>query len=133
LWKLIKFFLVFIALSIAAVIILFADRGQMPAFIAQLYNFPNGDKVGHFFLMGGLAFITGLLLPDSWKKRGLFVLAGLIALEEFSQLLFSHRTFSLLDLACSLAGVAAFGLLSLWLSRLNKNRAKRIVFEQRSR
>jgi hypothetical protein len=44
-------------------------------------------------------------------------LAGLITLEEFSQLIFKTRTFDLLDLACSLAGVTIFGTLSVWLNQ----------------
>jgi len=106
-----------LSLGFVAFIIFSADQGQMPRLIANLYNFPNGDKLGHFLLMGSLAFVVALALPHSWKLRGLLILAGLLTLEEFSQLLFHHRTFDLLDLSCSLAGVVVFGGLNLWLTR----------------
>ena len=49
-------------LFIAAIIVL-ADQGRLPGIIAALYDFPNGDKVGHFFLMGGLSLLVNLALP----------------------------------------------------------------------
>jgi hypothetical protein len=98
-------------------VILSADRGSMPGFIAALYRFPNGDKLGHFLLMGVLAFIITLALPRRFQPAGLAVLAAVLALEEFSQQFINHRTSSWLDLICSLAGVAVFGGASLWISR----------------
>jgi len=48
-------FLVFVI----AVIIL-VDSGNLPYSIRAIYDFPNGDKVGHFILFGLLNFfITG--------------------------------------------------------------------------
>jgi len=98
-------------------IILAADSGQLPKVITFLYAFPNGDKVGHFLLMGCTAFCVALALPRAWKIRGLILLAGAIALEEFSQQFFNHRSSSWLDLGCSLAGVIVFGFLSYKLSQ----------------
>lgn len=117
-----------IGLALLALLSLFlivraADAGQMPLFISRLYNFNNGDKLGHFLLMGTVAFLVTLAMPGRWRVRGLFILAGLLTLEEFSQLLFKTRTFSLLDLACSLAGVSLFGYLSILLSRYLDRRA----------
>lgn len=103
-------------LGFVAFIIFSADAGSMPKFIANLYNFPNGDKVGHFFLMGSLAFVVALALPCNWKLRGLLILTGLLALEEFSQRFFQHRTSDWLDLASSFAGVTIFGALNWWLT-----------------
>ncbi len=118
-----------IGLALLALLSLFlivraADAGQMPAFISRLYNFNNGDKLGHFLLMGTVAFLVTLAMPGRWRVRGLFILAGLLTLEEFSQLFFQTRTFSLLDLACSLAGVSLFGYLSLLLNRYLDKRAE---------
>jgi VanZ family protein len=46
------------------------------------------------------------------------VAAGVVVLEEFAQLWLPHRTFSLVDLASSLAGVACFGAIaSAWNAR----------------
>jgi len=104
-----------LSLGFVAFIVFSADEGTMPKLIANLYNYPDGDKLGHFLLMGSLAFGVALALPRGWKLRGLLILAGLLTLEEFSQLLFARRTFDLLDLACSLAGVTVFGALNYWL------------------
>jgi hypothetical protein len=51
------------------VIVLLADLGIIPGFLAGLYNFPNGDKVGHFLLMGILALLVVLsVVVNSVKK-----------------------------------------------------------------
>jgi polysaccharide biosynthesis protein VpsQ len=118
--KIKKFLLILLAvlsLGFVAFIVFSADEGSMPIFIKHLYDYPNGDKLGHFLLMGSLAFVVALALPESWKLRGLLVLAGLLTLEECSQMFFPHRTFDLLDLACSLAGIAFFGGLNWFLTR----------------
>jgi hypothetical protein len=97
-------------------IIFFADRGTMPGFIAALYAFPYGDKAGHFLLMGGLAFLVNLSLSCRKVKlagRGLLlgslIAAGLVTVEEASQLIFKSRHASLGDLGASLLGILAFG------------------------
>jgi hypothetical protein len=95
-----------------------ADSGQIPPFITQLYSFPNGDKVGHFLLMGSVAFLLVMALPVPWRLRGLVFLAGVLTLEEISQLFFITRSFSLVDLACSLAGVGLFGYFSIRLDQI---------------
>jgi hypothetical protein len=41
------------------VIVLLADLGIIPGFLAGLYNFPNGDKVGHFPFDGDPGFACG--------------------------------------------------------------------------
>lgn len=109
------------ALAVLAIVIA-ADRGTLPPFLARLYAFPNGDKVGHFLLMGALAFALMLGLPTKSKPLGLVVLGLAITLEEISQLFFPRRTFSLLDLGCSLLGVAVMGGLGLWLTHSHKPR-----------
>ena len=118
--RIIFIFLALLSLGFVAYIIVAADEGTMPALIKRLYDYPNGDKLGHFLLMGSLAFVVALALPRLWKLRGLLILAGLLTLEECSQLLFTRRTFDLLDLACSLAGIAFFGWLNWILTRDKK-------------
>jgi hypothetical protein len=74
-----------------AAIVITADRGKLPVFITVLYNFPGGDKVGHFILMGILNLLaTRLALArkpaGSWRPAALtgLVMATLAGLEEFS-------------------------------------------------
>ncbi|HET7143701.1 MAG TPA: VanZ family protein [Anaerolineales bacterium] len=106
-------------------IIILADHGRLPHFIRVIYDFPNGDKLGHFILFGLLNFfITGAVLAsrlsESCKRVSLSIglaLAVLIALEEYSQQFFSARTFSLLDLLASYAGLLVGGWMALGLKK----------------
>ena len=108
-------------------IILLADLGKL-GFLYSLYDFPYGDKVGHFILYGILTLLIDLtLLPSSARKSsstiissrrrvavrvGLF-LAVAITVEEFSQQYFSNRTFDMIDLGASVLGVMFFSWLAL--------------------
>lgn len=78
----------------------------------RLYDFPNGDKLGHFVLFGLLNFfLTFAFLsrfqqnPKRFALSAGFILAAVITAEEFSQRYFSTRTFDLGDLTASLLGV----------------------------
>ena len=114
-----KWISVFLLFFVLLVVIL-ADIGKMPRFIKILYNFPNGDKVGHFLLMGFLNFAllwTALASRADMKPASVIwavslSLAFFVTLEELSQQLFPRRTFSLLDLLFSYAGIAFFGYLA---------------------
>ena len=115
-----KYISVLFFIFIIAVIVL-VDSGNLPHFIRAIYDFPNGDKLGHFILFGLLNFfITRAFLssfpskPRGWVtlSTGL-ILALCIAFEEWSQQFFSTRTFDLLDLLASYAGIAVFGLLAV--------------------
>ncbi len=108
--------LALLAFFAVAAIILAADRGKLPAVIAGLYAFPYGDKLGHFLLMGLLAFFLALALPERLKRAGLAVLAVILVLEEGSQSFLPNRNFSGMDLLCSLLGVLVFGGLAVYLS-----------------
>ena len=109
----------FAALFLAFIIglIVLADADLLPDFINAIYDFPNGDKVGHFVLYGLLNFfITRAFLSALPTRRGGWVplsvgliLAVFVALEEFSQKYFASRTFSLLDLTASLLGIIVGG------------------------
>ena len=94
-----------------------ADRRALPGFITLLYAFPFGDKVGHFVLMGLLALAVNLLVPKRHIRLGVWTLllgslltALGITLEELSQILFSARTFSPVDLAFSYLGIVVADL-----------------------
>ena len=112
----------FAALFLAFIIglIVLADAGLLPDFINAIYDFPNGDKVGHFILYGLLNFfITRAFLSALPTRRGGWVtlsvgliLALFVALEEFSQMFFVARTFSLLDLTASFLGIVIGGLVA---------------------
>jgi VanZ family protein len=101
---------------IIAVIVL-ANNGSLPRSILALYDFPNGDKAGHFILFGLLNFfLTRAFLssfpsnPRGWVTLSIgLILALLIAVEEWSQQFFSIRTFDLLDLLASCTGVIVGG------------------------
>ncbi len=77
---------------------------------------PGRDKTGHFLLMGGLALFAVLALAGR-SLRGRRVSTGtvfagvvvIVLVEECVQWWLPRRTFSLVDLAWSLAGVAVFG------------------------
>ena len=108
-------------------IVVLADAGKL-GFLGVVYEFPYGDKVGHFVLFGMLAFLLDLTffqaLPHADRKRvtviiGL-ILALLIGLEEFSQKFIPLRTFSLFDLSASYMGVIFFSWVSLKIKRSPK-------------
>lgn len=121
-----KWLAILFGLVIVAIIVL-ADLGKL-GYIRFLYDFPYGDKVGHFILYGILTLLIDLalfyssarrisstLLPSrKWfaVKVGL-ILALVITVEEFSQQYFSNRTFDLIDLFASYLGVIVFSWLAL--------------------
>jgi len=114
-----KWLTVLFTVFIIAVIIL-ADNGKLGSF-HFIYDFPNGDKAGHFILFGILVFLLNLTffqaLPHARRKRVAvtigIILALLIGLEEFSQKFIPARTFSLFDLFASYVGVILFSWLAL--------------------
>ena len=112
------FAVLFLAFIIGLIVL--ADADLLPDFINAIYDFPNGDKVGHFILYGLLNFfITRAFLSALPTRRGGWVtlsvgliLALFVALEEFSQMFFVARTFSLLDLTASFLGIVIGGLVA---------------------
>jgi len=107
-----KWLSAFLVLFVIVIAIL-ADTGFLPSSIHNLYDFPNGDKLGHFLLMGLVSFVlnwTALVAhadpkPTSVIWKASLVFALVVTLEEFSQRFFPRRTFSLFDLASSYAGI----------------------------
>lgn len=101
------------------VVIILADLGSL-GFLKRLYDFPYGDKLGHFTLYGILSFLILFAVLRSCQytdsRRAAvyipFILALLITTEEVSQVFIANRTFSLLDLAFSCAGT----FLGAWLA-----------------
>lgn len=119
--KWLSVFLIFFIIVVAFL----ADTGLLPHRIRALYDFPYGDKLGHFLLMGLVSFVLNWTALASraepqpasviWKVSLAFVL--FVTLEEFSQQLFPRRTFSLLDLGYSYAGIALAAFLVYRLKR----------------
>ena len=101
-------------------IVIGANAGKFPDLLKPLYDFPNGDKVGHFILFGILSFLLNksalVLLPKRNPKRIVLtvslLLSILIGLEEWSQALFPSRTMSMIDLVFSYLGVFVFAFLA---------------------
>lgn len=106
-------------------LVLMANTGALPRFVTDIYLFPLGDKLGHFLLIGGLAFLLDLTALSQRPKRPRAamakvsaVLAALVTLEEISQILVPARSFSLLDLAGDYAGIVFFTAFAYGVHRL---------------
>ena len=94
-----------------------ANTGQTNLLIDLGNTIPLGDKVGHFLLMGMLAFFANMLLKHRRVQiKATSILLGsllvgiFVFLEECSQLFIPSRTFSLLDLLSDALGIYTFGL-----------------------
>lgn len=105
-------------LALATIVVLADVRATQPLF-APIRALPSGDKIGHFFLMGGFSFVANLALQA--RKVGLrrahFLLGSamvmaVVTCEEFSQIFIRGRTFDLVDLAVDATGIWLFGELS---------------------
>jgi len=101
------------------IVIALVNLGDYNELFQLVYLLPYGDKVAHFLLMGGLAFLVNVSLRGTQVKFGRrqFFLGSLIVLaivtfEEFTQLFVTTRTFDLGDLGCDYAGIWMFGQLA---------------------
>ncbi len=106
-----------IYLLVIIMIIVLANQGLLS--VRWLQQLPYGDKIGHFFLIGGLSFLLNLSFHCShWYWRGVpwlkssVYLSLLISLEEGSQYFIPQRTFDLGDLAANYAGILLFSYLA---------------------
>ena len=112
-------FLIFMLLVIAA-----ADSGTLITQIRALYNFPYGDKLGHFVMYGILSFLLASAFPRpfSWGRLSvpivMLVLLIFSTTEEYSQRFFATRTADGIDMICSWLGI----LSGTWLA-VRKQRA----------
>lgn len=52
-----KYIAILFTLFIITIIIL-ADKNALPPFVRAIYDFPNGDKFGHFILLDSLALFS---------------------------------------------------------------------------
>jgi polysaccharide biosynthesis protein VpsQ len=99
-------------------IVIAADMDHLPKIIGMFYKFPFGDKVGHFFLMGLLAYVVNAaLLPREVRLfgrpflLGTFIVVVTITLEEASQSIFPARSVDIFDLFASYLGIFCADLL----------------------
>ena len=107
-----------------------ADAGKFPQPLKYLYDFPGGDKAGHFILFGVLSFLLDssalVLFPKQNSVRLVLtislLLSILIGLEEWSQALFPARTMSITDLIASYAGVTLFACLAWYFDNRQSTR-----------
>ncbi|HVY46102.1 MAG TPA: VanZ family protein [Minicystis sp.] len=104
-------------LALVVAVSIGAYAGALPTSLPAV---PGADKVGHFFLIGGLVFfLDAALARRDVGRRGVRVpLAAVLvlvpaAIEEYLQRLSPRRSSSFGDYAADVAGVAAL----TWLSR----------------
>lgn len=115
-----KNFLFLAPLIICTVVIIaliaIVDNGPMPASLHAVYDFPLGDKAGHFVLFGVFAFTANFALAGLTEykaQRSHFIILNAaiftaVTIEEFSQLFIAMRNFSLFDLFSGYAGIVCF-------------------------
>ena len=93
-----------------------ANTNTFPTWLSWYREIPYGDKVGHFFLFGIFSLCLNHVLSFrqiSIFSKKLFVGSVLtfafITIEEFSQIFFNSRTFSLADLLANYFGILLLG------------------------
>lgn len=97
-----------------AVLVFVADRRGTRYLASFIGGIRYGDKIGHFLLMGGVAFFANLTFSSTmfrtkWITRASVIVAILVLLEEVSQIFVRGRTFDLTDLAADFLGILIFG------------------------
>jgi len=112
-------FAVFLALIIGL-----ADTASLGV-LHGVYDWPYGDKLGHFTLYGTLALLIGLALlqrrpdrrPSGQLLTGYLIMILLVTLEELSQAWIPTRSPDPFDLTASYLGVFAGALAAIGLRR----------------
>lgn len=106
------------------VVIFLANMGMGAPLLSLCYALPGDDRAGHFILMGVMALLLNLAMRGARVElgrlrlmKGSLLLSAIIIVEELTQVIMPNRTFSLIDLGASLAGVLVFGRLALLLPR----------------
>jgi polysaccharide biosynthesis protein VpsQ len=94
------------------------DVGRLKSFTSWINSVPFGDKFGHLFIIGLLAFLLNYALAGRMVKIGRLkillgctIVAVAITVEECSQIWFPARTFDLIDLSANYLGIALAGLM----------------------
>jgi len=120
----------FVFSVILGLIIFAADAGIAAPVFDFVRSFPLGDKIAHFILMGTLALLANLVLSRGLLARsrhsiliGTAIVAGLVLLEEITQIWIPGRTFSLSDLTADALGIACGSLTARAICRSTDLRA----------
>ncbi len=103
-----------------AFIIWLADTGRARPFFNWIERHTGSDKVGHFVLVGGMAFFANLALRGRRVgpiQLGSLIVAVVFVAEEFTQRNFATRMFDWGDLAANFAGIICFDLLFRYLEK----------------
>lgn len=97
-----------------------ADLGLLPPFVQGIHDLPHADKVIHFLAYGTLALLANATLGihRHWPlSRAIVIGSTLVAilatLDEGSNMLVAHRSWSLGDLAANYLGIFCVGILPL--------------------
>lgn len=116
-------------LAIAAFFCLSVASSVQPDWFDFIYAIPGRDKSVHFVVGGVLSFlVVAGFSGTAWRGHTfgplvwLALTVLLVTLDEITQIAIPSRTFALLDLGWSYAGVLLFGLaaiLWLWVVRLS--------------
>jgi hypothetical protein len=110
-------------------IIICADEGALKWVYAFVGTHPGTDKIGHFLLIGGMAFLLNIALGLR-EVRGLgmpwlvgsLIVGAVFTIEEISQIWIPSRSFDLLDLAGDFGGILFFG----WLAKFVVRRLRQV-------
>ncbi|MCP4180855.1 MAG: hypothetical protein GY756_24095 [bacterium] len=120
--------LIVYCIFIASIIVL-ADLGKLP--LKLLWRIPHYDWIAHFLLYAIFYIILDVAVMGkriSIFRRSIslaFLLISLLIIgEEISQLLFSSRTFSLIDLLMGLLGIFSAELIKRRFARILRNRSE---------
>ncbi len=121
--RLLRPWAIFFGLFLVLIVIL-ADVGDL-GWLKRIYDFPLGDKLGHFTLFGLLSLLINLSLfqdHPGWDRRRTALVAGLaiivlIGLEEISQNWFATRSADVFDWLAGSLGVILFAGLAVWIKR----------------
>lgn len=96
------------------------NTGSQMLLIRMADIVPMGDKVGHFFVMGFLAYLVNIVMKCKLVRvgpvdllMGSLIVFTFVFAEEVSQLFIRGRTFSLLDLGSDILGIWTFGWLAI--------------------
>jgi predicted transporter len=113
-----------------AVLVALANIGSFPMPIKSLRTLPCADAIGHFLLMGGLAFFVNLALEARVVRvgpapilLGSLIVFAIVLAEEISQQWLRHRTFSWTDLFGDVVGIICFGSLARAIVLTKRERA----------
>lgn len=121
----IRWILASLWLAFVGGIIWMADTHRGRTFMDWVERTPGGDKLGHFFLIGMMAFFLNVALRGRRLGKvqvGSLIVAIVFVAEEFTQLRFPWRHFDVGDLAADFIGIAVAD----WLSRVFQARREQV-------